>query len=104
MSIEPGNTYQFTVKIVPNRVASRKTIQRLMRMQPDVQRILSKLPMQRKNKDNVLYVRAGRPWVNRAKTTKVTRVAEGETFTLQVSPHIINDLQSVEKYLDVKAA
>lgn len=102
MAIEAGKTQTFTISSVPKRPAQQKTIQRLMRMQPDIQRGLKKLARQRDIKDNVKYVRAGRPWISRARTTKLTQVEKGESFTLLVTPQIVNDLQSVEKFLAVK--
>jgi len=47
----PGRDVTFTVKKQPNRVADRKTIQRLMRMQPHVQRGLRKLALKRQRED-----------------------------------------------------
>jgi hypothetical protein len=102
--IAPNQRITFTVKRSPQREAERKTIQRLMRMQPEIQRGLTKLARQRRQKDNRPYSRAGKIWVNRVKTTKLTRVAPGETFTLHVTPQIIPDIKSVEKHLDAKPA
>lgn len=102
--IAPQKTVTFTIKAAPQREAERKTIRRLMRMQPHIQRGLDKLATQRRQKDNVAYIRAGVEWVNRVKTTKLTRVAAGETFTLTLTPQIIPDIRSVEKFLDAKAA
>lgn len=102
--IAPSKSVTFTITRVPVKVAQRKTIQRLMRMQPDIQRGLSKLARRRKLHDNHLYVRAGRPWVNRKRTTKLTRVATGESFTLRITPQIIPDLKSVEQFLDAASA
>ncbi len=100
--IAPRNTVTFTITKTPERPAQRKTIQRLMRMQPEVQRGLSKLARRRRQEDNVTNIRAGRRWVNRARTTKITHVEPGETFTLTLTPQIIPDLKSVEKFLEAK--
>jgi hypothetical protein len=102
--IAPLKTVTFTITTAPKREAERKTIRRLMRMQPHIQRGLDKLATQRRQKDNVTYIRAGVQWTNRAKTTKLTRVAPGESFTLTITPQIIPDIRSVEKFLDAKAA
>ncbi len=102
--IAPQKTVTFTIKSTPQRVAQRKTIRRLMRMQPHIQRGLDKLATQRRQKDNETYIRAGVKWVNRVKTTKLTYVMPGETFTLTLTPQIIPDVRSVERFLDVKAA
>lgn len=104
MDIAPGQTMTFTVKRVPDRIASRKTIRRLMRMQPDVQKGLRKLAKRRARFDNRDTNRGGRIWVDRAKTTKLTYVKKGETFTLLVTPQIIPDIKSVADCLDVSKA
>ena len=75
-----------------------------MRMQKHIQRGLDRLARKRRQKDNVTYIRAGVEWVNRKRTTKLTRVTAGETFTLTITPQIIPDLKSVEKFLKAKAA
>ncbi len=103
-AIAPNNDVTFTIAKPPRREAERKTIQRLMRLQPDVQRGLNKLARKRKLHDNRYVTRAGVDWVIRVKTTKLTRVEPGETFTIRVTPQIINDIKSVEKYLDAKIA
>ena len=100
--IAPLNTVRFTINREPRRPAERKTIQRLMRMQPDIQRRLSKLATRRRLQDNRPYIRAGVEWVDRAKATKLTRVAAGETFTLTLTPQVIPDVKSVQRYLSVE--
>ena len=103
MPIEPGKSYTFTLSSVPQRSAQRKTIQRLMRMQPAIQGGLRKLAQRRRRHDNVRYIRAGVEWITRARVTRLTRVEEGETFTLTITPQIIPDLNSVQTYLKAKA-
>lgn len=102
--VAPGNNVTFTITKAPRREAERKTIQRLMRMQPHIQQGLRELAKRRRREDNRPYIRAGVIWVDRCKTTKLTRVAPGQTFTLRVTPQIIPDFKAVEKYLDAKAA
>ncbi len=100
--VAPGREVTFTISSKPRREAERKTIQRLMRMQGEVQKGLRKLAGQRRRHDNRTYVRAGNPWTARVRTTKLTRVAPGETFTLCIRPQWIPDIRSVEKYLEAK--
>lgn len=102
--IAPNKEVTFTVTKRPQRSAERKTIQRLMRMQPEIQNGLDKLARRRRQKDNRPVSRAGVEWVIRVKTTKLTQVEPGESFTLHVTPQIIPDIKSVESYLDAKAA
>jgi hypothetical protein len=102
--ITPMATVTFTVTAAPPRTAQRKTIERLMRMQPDTRRALKHRARQRRQEDNVTYVRAGRPWTNRVKATRMARVAPGETFTLTLTPQIIPDIKSVEPFLKAEKA
>jgi hypothetical protein len=101
--VAPGKNVTFTITKAPRREAERKTIQRLMRMQPHIQSGLRDLARQRRRHDNRPYIRAGVIWVDRKRTTKLSRVAAGATFTLRVTPQIMPDYRSVEKYLDAKA-
>lgn len=101
--IAPLNTVTFTVKRQPRTEAQRKTIQRLMRMQPEVRKGLKSLQHRRKIKDNVTTIRAGRPWVVRKRATRLTHVEPGATFTLRLTPQIIDDVRSVEGFLEAKA-
>lgn len=102
--ITPLKTVTFTITKTPSRVADRKTILRLMNMQGHIQRGLTALAKRRRVKDNITYIRAGVEWVNRKRTTKLCRVAPGETFTLNITPQIMPDLKSVEKFLEASAA
>ncbi len=102
--IAPQKTVTFTIIKTPSRVAERKTIMRLMNMQGHIQRGLTALAKQRRQKDNITYIRAGVEWVNRKRTTKLCRVAPGETFTLNITPQVMPDLKSVEKFLEASAA
>ncbi|MEE2719370.1 MAG: hypothetical protein VX727_06270 [Planctomycetota bacterium] len=99
--ITPNETMTFTVQRTPRTTAGRKTIERLMGMQTCIQSGRNKLANQRRLKDNVTYIRAGRKWVNRKRVTKLAVAEPGATFTLLVTPQIVNDLKSVADCLDV---
>jgi hypothetical protein len=100
-AFEPGSRITFTINQVPSRPAQQKTIQRLMRMQPEIQRGLKRLSIRRQRDVNTWKQRGGRMWANRARATKLAYVGEGETFSLLITPQIIPDLRSVEKFLTV---
>ena len=100
--IAPNTDMTFVVSTMPTRTAPVKTIERLMGMHSDAQRGRQKVARQRATTDNVRYVRAGRPWTNRARVTKVVRCETGAEFSIRVTPQILNDLKSVEKYLTAK--
>ena len=100
----PQTEVTFTVSKMPRRPADRKTIQRLMRLQPEIVKGMKSLQKRRRQRDNVTYMRAGVPWTNRAKATNLTRVEPGATFTLRLTPQILPDLRSVERFLEAKKA
>ncbi|MAH65843.1 MAG: hypothetical protein CMJ27_05575 [Phycisphaerae bacterium] len=104
MDLAPSSTVTFTITTLPKNERGRKTLNRLMKMQPEVQKGLSMLARRRRQKDNVRTKRAGRIWINRKKPTALTRVEIGESFTLRVTPQIIPDIKSVAAYLEMKAA
>ena len=99
--ITPNETMTFTVQRTPRTTAGRKTIERLMGMQTCIQSGRNKLANQRRLKDNVTYIRAGRKWGNRKRVTKLAVAEPGATFTLLVTPQIVNDLKSVADCLEV---
>ncbi|MCH2141583.1 MAG: hypothetical protein MK077_01100 [Phycisphaerales bacterium] len=102
--ITPNTTMTFTVTAVPPTAAKVKTIERLMGMQKDVQRGMKMLQRLRRQKDNITSIRAGRPWTNRKKATRLQRCNVGESFTLNVTPTIVNDLKSVSSWLEAASA
>ena len=101
--IAPSKTVKFTITKTPRKVSLQKTMQRLMQMQPESKRLLKALQKQRRQHDNNTYVRAGVWWTDRARATRVTRVEVGESFTLRLTPQIINDVNAILPYVDAKA-
>ena len=99
IKIVPNTEMTFTIVKAPSRPASRKTIERLMWMQTQVKRDHSMLQRRRKQKDIKYTIRAGRVWFDRPRATRTVRCEQGASFTLNVTPQILNDLKSVQKYL-----
>jgi hypothetical protein len=102
--VAPTKKVTFTVTQAPTRLADQKTLHRLMRMQRPMQNALRRLSHRRAKHDNFARQRAGRMWVVRVQMTKLTKVETGEKFTLTVTPQIMADIKSVQKYLDAKPA
>jgi hypothetical protein len=92
MPVTPNAENTFTIE--------RKTLERLMTMEKDVQRGRTKLA-ERRSRENVVHGRGGRDWVVRKTVTKLVHVEIGQTFTIHVSHNILPDLRSVEQYLEV---
>ena len=100
----PCQKVTFTLTSVPRRAAERKTLDRLMRMEPGIVRGMKKLQKKRRMVDNVTTIRAGRKWTSRARVTRITHLVPGATFTISVTPQIEPDLKSVQKYLDASSS
>ena len=86
MDLAPSTTVTFKITSLPKNERGQKTLRRLMKMQPDVQRVLTKLARLRDQVGNNRTNRAGRIWVDRRKPTQVVKPAVGETFTLGKHP------------------
>jgi hypothetical protein len=95
-------TVTFTVTRLPKTEAAKKTLARLMRMNPRTQAALKRLSHDRAVNRNVRRPRAGRIWISRARATRVVAVDLGQTFTLRMTPQIMPDVRSVIPYLTVK--
>jgi hypothetical protein len=104
MDLAPSTNVTFTITSLPKTERGKKTLRRVMKMQPDVQRVLTRLAKLRDQVGNRRTNRAGRIWIDRRKPTQVVNLEVGQTFTLRVTPQIIPDLQSLAKHLDAKAA
>lgn len=102
--ISPANTVTFTITAAPRRVAEHKTLHRLIRMQREFQDGLRRISKRRRQHDNWKVQRAGRMWTNRVRMSRLSKVEKGVTFTLRLTPQIIPDIKSVEKFLKAELA
>jgi hypothetical protein len=101
-AIAPLRTVTFTVTKLPAGVGHVRTIERLMRMQPDLQKELRRRHMRRRQSDNRQTRRGGRIWIARAGAVKLVRCEAGRSFTLLITPQMIPDIRSVERFLTVE--
>lgn len=103
-TIAPQKTVTFTVTKVPHRAAARKTIERLMRLQPQIQKELDRRADLRRQKQNVTRRRGGGMWTSRVRVVKLAHLEPGASFTLRVTSQLLPDIKSVEQYLSSKSA
>ncbi len=99
-ALTAGTTVTISVKKVPLEPRHRKTIERLMRLQPAVQRTLTRVA-RRRGRDNPLNQRGGRMWVSRIPATRCVGAELGAKFTLRVTPKIIPDVLAVQRFLEI---
>lgn len=100
IALTAGKTISISVKTLPAEPRHRKTIERLMRMQPAVQRTLTRVARKR-GRDNPLNQRGGRMWVSRIPATRCVGAEVGAKFTLRVTPKIIPDVMAVARFLEI---
>ncbi|MEQ8318056.1 MAG: hypothetical protein RIE77_00730 [Phycisphaerales bacterium] len=102
-SFKPGDSVSCTITGLPRSEAGKKTIGRLMKLDPEIQRGLRRAQTRRRQNMKV-YVRGGRDWYAREKCGKGGQVRVGESFTIPYAPQLSDDIKSVEKYLKLEAA
>ena len=76
----PQRTVTFTVTKLPHGAAARKTIERLMRLQPEIQKELDRRADRRRQKENVTRRRAGGMWTSRVRTVKLAHLKQGASI------------------------
>jgi len=99
---QPAQPVNVTIARVPQREDARQTIRRLMRLDPDIKRALRQAQSHRRRTTRV-RTRSGRPWRVRQSAAQVARVEQGASWTMPFYPQIVDDLRSVEPYLEIKA-
>lgn len=98
-TVAPNRETTFTITSLPRSEAGVKTLRRLMRLQPTIQAGLKRLAKRRDRVDNDRHRRGGRIWTSRARATYLVNPAVGESFTIHVTPQLVPDIRSVERYL-----
>ncbi|MSR28172.1 MAG: hypothetical protein EXS03_01170 [Phycisphaerales bacterium] len=96
----PGTTVTISVIKVPAQPRHRKTIERLMRLQPAIQRTLSRVARVR-GRTNPVNQRGGRMWISRMAATRCVRAEKGAKFTLRVTPQIIPDVKAIMRFVEI---
>ncbi|MFO0895070.1 MAG: hypothetical protein U0574_08995 [Phycisphaerales bacterium] len=99
--LAPAKTVTLTIKSLPRTERERKTLQRLMRLQPKTQRILGRLARVRR-RETAWTQRGGRLFARRWQATKVVVPAVGAAFTLRLTAQILPDVKSVQKFCDIR--
>ena len=99
LNVAPKQNVTFTITSLPRTERGIKTLQRLMRLQPTIQRGLRRIATRRKRDDNDVHQRGGRDWTSRVRVTKLVNPAVGQKFTINITPQLVADIQSVERFL-----
>ena len=99
-ALTAGKTVTISVLKVPAAPRHRKTIERLMRLQPAVQRTLTRVA-KRRGRENPRNQRGGRMWTSRIPATRCVSASLGATFPLKVTAKIIPDIQAVSRFIKI---
>jgi hypothetical protein len=99
-ALTAGKTVTISVLKVPVAPRHRKTIERLMRLQPAVQRTLTRVA-KRRGRENPRNQRGGRMWTARIPATRCVSASLGATFPLKITAKIIPDVQAVSRFIKI---
>lgn len=102
-TIEPGQTIRVTVAAEPRSAGARKTIERLMRRDPEHAKGLRRAQDLRRDRTNS-YIRGNRLFHARPKAARVVRALPGRTWTMRLTADIVPDLRSVSELLKIEQA
>lgn len=102
-TLKPGQTIRCTVLKLPKAAAACKTIERLMRRDPQVIRGLRKSHVLRE-RSTLVYNRGNRDWVQRQKVGKIVRLVAGNSWSFVFDLNIVPEMKSVADYLKIEKA
>lgn len=97
-SLKPGQMVRLAIVSTPAREAGVKTLERLMRQDPDIKRGLKRASEQRMQR-LIVRNRGGRPWEKRELSSKIVRVEPGAEWSMMFIPQLAGDLRSVAAHL-----
>lgn len=102
MDIRPGT--QITVEIVglPTSAAGRKTLVRLCRKDPAIERAGRRQTKKRPSWQE--WRRGGMTWHHQMKSDSPVSLAKGAKYAIRATLDVIRDLKSVEKFVKVAGA
>lgn len=102
-ALSPGQQVRCTIAAQPRSEGARKTIERLMRRDPQAARGLRRAQQLRQRRMNA-YIRGNRLWHSREKAARVVVAKPGRSWTMTVDPIITPELKSVAGYLAIEKA
>lgn len=100
---KPGQSIQCTVTKTPRAAAGRKTLERLMRMDPETKLGLRKAHKTRAQ-TTIVFNRGNRDWVKRQTCGKLVRVVKGASWKMPFDVNVAKDIASVADCLTIAAA
>jgi hypothetical protein len=102
-NFKAGQSIRCTITKTPRNAGGRKTLERLMRLEPGVVRGLKNA--HRKRQQNlVVYNRGNRDWTKRESCGKIVKVEKGAAWTMRYSASLAPDLASIAECVKVENA
>ncbi len=102
-SLNPGQTITCTVTKAPKSRGDKKTITRLMKMDPQTAKSLRRAQLLRR-RNMVVYNRGNRDWYQRRPTAKIVAPAVGATWSMPFDHNIARELSAVSGLIKIERA
>src|SRR5262249_8036717 len=102
-SLNPGQTITCTITKAPKSRGDKKTITRLMKMDPSTARSLRRAQMLRR-RNMIVYNRGNRDWYKRSKTARIVAPTIGATWSMPFDHNIARELHAVSGLIKIERA
>jgi len=101
--IAPGSDVKVTITNRVTNEAARKTLQRVLAKSDDA-KAEKKRQQKVRERHNRPYIRSGRVWVDRVPKFPVVSLEPGSSETIKATVDVLNDLKSVQRFVEVQPA
>lgn len=102
MDIQPGSNITVEIVLTPRNEAARKTLTRLCRRDPAVQRRLRRIDRTRPSWQT--WRRGGRYWHHQMKSATGVTIERGQRYALTATVDVVRDLHSVSRWVKVTSS
>lgn len=102
-NFKPGQNVRLTVLKAPRAQSCKTTIERLLRLDPTIQKGL-RTAHKKRRQGKIVFNRGNRDWIKREICGKIVKPVAGSTATFPYTVNLAPDIASVAQYLKVEAA
>lgn len=99
--LKPGSTVTCTITKIPTSAAGVDTLERLMGLDPVIQRGRRRA-QRRRRQDMVIYNRGNRDWYKRETVGKFVTVKVGQSWSMVYSHQLAGEFESLKPFVAVK--
>ena len=97
MEVPLGKTVTIEITKLPNADAARKTLVRLCRKDPKIERHHRAQTAKRPSWER--WRRGGKMWHHQMRTKPAVKLAAGQTFRVRATLDVMRDLESVKQFV-----